>query len=190
MKTLLATILLAAIAAPAAAGPDFVTPSPRPRALAASSGVRDIGPQDDILFAFDSHALTSAAQQQLASVAAWLKTHPRYQIVLEGYTDSSGFQVYNEDLATRRAAIARSHLISLGVPASRIVLVVYGEVAARAPLDPLSRRVVMYATEQSPAAVATASLDRKQALRAVWSERDNALFSEQRTKRPEVVSRR
>jgi outer membrane protein OmpA-like peptidoglycan-associated protein len=190
MKTLLATILLAAVAAPAAAGPDFVTPSPRPRALAASSGVRDIGPQDDILFGFDSHALTSASQQQLASAAAWLKTHPRYRIVLEGYTDSSGFQVYNEDLATRRAAMARSHLISLGVSSDRIILVVYGEVGARGPVDPLSRRVVMYATDRSPSEISTVSLDRKRALRAVWVERDNALISEQRSTRPEVVSRR
>jgi outer membrane protein OmpA-like peptidoglycan-associated protein len=189
MKTLLATILLAAVAAPAAAGPDFVTPSPQPRPLAASSGVRDIGPQDDILFGFDSHALTPAAQQQLASVAAWMKTHPRHRLVLEGYTDSSGFRVYNEDLATRRAATARSHLIGLGVPSQRIVLVVYGEVGARGTVDPLSRRVVLYATDRSPSEIATASLDRKRALSAVWVERD-ALISEQRATRPEVVSRR
>lgn len=190
MKTLLATLLLAAIAAPAAAGPDFTTPSPRPRPLAASSGVRDIGPQDDILFALDSHALTAEGQQALASAAAWMKAHPRHQLVLEGYTDSSGFRVYNEDLATRRAAIARNHLISLGVPSQRIVLVVYGELGARGPIDPLSRRVVMYATDRSPSQIATASLDRKRALSAVWVDRGDALISEKRTIRPEVISQR
>jgi outer membrane protein OmpA-like peptidoglycan-associated protein len=189
MKTLLATILLAAVAAPAAAGPDFVTPSPRPRALAASAGVREIGPQDDILFGTDSAALTPASQQQLASVAAWMKTHPNHRLVLEGYTDSSGFRVYNEDLATRRAAMARNHLISLGVPSQRIVLVVYGEVGARGAVDPLSRRVVLYATDRSPSEIATASLDRKRALSAVWVDRE-ALISERRATRPEVVSRR
>lgn len=190
MKTLLATLLLAAIAAPAVAGPDFVTPSPRPRPLAASSGVRDIGPQDDILFALDSATLTTDAQQSLASAAAWMKAHPRHQLVLEGYTDSSGFRIYNEDLATRRAAIARNHLISLGVPSQRIVLVVYGEMGARGMLDPLSRRVVMYATDRSPGQIASASLDRKRALSAVWVDRGDALISEKRTIRPEVISRR
>jgi len=186
MKTLLATCVIVGMAAPAVAGPDFVTPSPRPRELAASSGVREVTPLDDILFEFDSDALSPAAQQKLDSVAAWLKRHPRYRMVLEGYTDGSGYRFYNEDLATRRAAIARNHLISLGVPPGRIVMVVYGEAAAHAQLDPLGRRVVMYATDQAPRAIAMASLDRKRALSAVWVDRDT-LFSERRADRGVIV---
>jgi outer membrane protein OmpA-like peptidoglycan-associated protein len=189
MKTLLATIVLAALAAPAVAGPDFVTPNHKPRELAASGGAREVAPSDDILFDVDSHALSSTALQQLASTAAWMKRHPRYRLVLEGYTDGSGLPFYNEDLATRRAALTRNHLIALGVPTDRIVMVVYGEAAARAQLDPLSRRVVLYATQLSPQQIAAASIDRKRALSTVWVERD-ALFTQQRSPRPvQVVTR-
>ena len=189
MKTMLATFALvaaAASAAPAVAGPDFVTPSPRPRELAASRGVRDVPPSDDIQFDFDSHALSPTAQQQLASAATWMKRHPRHRLVLEGYTDGSGYRVYNEDLATRRAAMARNHLIALGVPAGRIILVVYGETAARAWDDPLGRRVVFYATDRSPTEIATASLDRKGALSAVWISQ-GTLFTHRREPQPRVI---
>jgi outer membrane protein OmpA-like peptidoglycan-associated protein len=189
MKTLLATLLLAAVAAPAVAGPDFVTPNPRPKELAASSGAREVAPLDDILFDLDSHALSPLAQQQLASAAAWMKRHPRFRLVLEGYTDGSGFHFYNEDLATRRAAIARNHLIGLGVPSHRIVIVVYGEAAARAQVDASARRVVFYATELSPREIATASIDRKRALSAVWVERDT-LFSQERRPQRVIVGER
>jgi outer membrane protein OmpA-like peptidoglycan-associated protein len=187
MKTLLATLVLAA-ATPAAAGPDFVTPTPPPRALAASDGATQITPMDDILFASDADALSPLAQQQLASAAAWLKQHPRYRLVLEGHTDAAGQPYYNEDLATRRAAHARAHLIALGVPSDRIIVVVYGEVAARATRDPLARRVVLYATHLPPRAIAAASLDRKRALSAVWVEQD-ALYRQERTPRTLVGTR-
>jgi outer membrane protein OmpA-like peptidoglycan-associated protein len=189
MKTLLATLVLAAAAAaPAAAGPDFVTPTPRPRALAASDGVTQIAPMDDVMFESDSDALTPLAQQQLASAAAWLQQNPRYRLVLEGYTDAAGQPFYNEDLATRRAAHARAHLIARGVPSHRLIVVVYGEAAARATRDPLARRVVLYATHLPPRTIAAASLDRKRALSAVWVEQDT-LYTQERTPRTLVGTR-
>ncbi|HSK03610.1 MAG TPA: OmpA family protein [Kofleriaceae bacterium] len=188
MKTLLATLVLAAAATPAAAGPDFVTSTPRPRALAASDGVTQIAPMDDVLFESDADALSPLAQQQLASAAAWLERNPRYRLVLEGYTDAAGQPFYNEDLATRRAAHARAHLITLGVPSHRIIIVVYGEAAARASRDPLARRVVLYATHLPPRTIAAASLDRKRALSAVWVEQ-GTLYTQERTPRTLVGER-
>jgi outer membrane protein OmpA-like peptidoglycan-associated protein len=189
MKILMTTFALVVAAAPAMAGPDFVTPNPRPRALAASSGVREVAPMDDILFDFDSDALSAVAWQQLGSAATWLKHHPDFHLVLEGYTDGSGYRFYNEDLATRRAAAARRHLIGLGVPSARIVIVVYGEAASRAQQDALERRVVLYATDQTPKEIATASIARKHALSAVWVERDT-LFSQRRAVQPVLVGTR
>jgi len=189
MKTLLATILLAAAVAPAAAGPDFVSQSPRPRALAASSGTREVAPADDILFDLDSHALSPMAQDRLASAATWLKRHPGYRLVLEGYTDGSGSRLYNEDLATSRAAAARNRLIALGVPADRIVIVVFGEATASVAIDALSRRVVFYATDRAPREVALASMQHKRALSAIWVDR-NVLFNEHRTPERTLVGSR
>lgn len=179
MKTLLATLLLAAAVAPAAAGPDFVSSSHRPRPLAASSGTREVAPADDILFDLDSHTLSPMAQDRLTAAATWLKSHPRYRLVLEGYTDGTGSRAYNEDLATSRAAAARNYLRVRGVPTDRIVIVVFGESAASAPVDSLSRRVVFYATDRPARAVALASMQHKRALSAVWVD-GNVLFNEHR----------
>jgi hypothetical protein len=193
MKTLLASLALAIAAGPAVAGPDFVTPNPRPRALAPSDSTREIAPFDDIAFDYDSHALTPLAQQQLASAASWMKRHPRFRLVIEGYTDSSGSAVYNEDLATRRAAIARNHLIALGVPGDRLLLVIYGEAAAHPRVEPIDRRVILYATDRPAREIAERSVDRKGALGAVWTVK-GTLYTEARTgrraERTEVVGRR
>lgn len=188
MKTLLATLALAAAATPAAAGPDFVTPTPHPRALAASDGINQIAPMDDVLFESDSDVLSPFAADRLATAAAWLQQNPRYRLVLEGYTDAAGQPFYNEDLATRRAVNARAHLIALGVPSHRIIVVVYGEAAARATRDPLARRVVLYATHLPPRTIAAASLDRKRALSAVWVEQ-GTLYTQERTPRTLVGER-
>ena len=146
MTILLASLVLVAAVASAVAGPDFLTPDPRPRPLAASDSARQIAPFDDLIFEYDSDALTSAALRQLDTAVAWMKRHPRYRLVLEGYTDSSGRAAYNEDLATRRAATVRDHLVALGVPSDRLLLVIYGEAAAHRRVHPLDRRVVLYAT--------------------------------------------
>src|SRR5262249_35927626 len=111
---------------------------------------------------------------------------PTYRLVLEGYTDGSGYAFYNEDLATSRAAAARDYLISLGVPPYRLIVVVYGETAAPAQYDALSRRVVFYATDRGPREIALASLEKKHALSAVWV-RQGTLFSERRAAQPRVL---
>lgn len=189
MKTLLVTLLLAAATAPAVAGPDFVTPTPRPHPLAASSGTREIAPLDDILFEQDSSALSDEGRQQLAEAAAWVKARPRYRLVLEGYTDASGPRTYNEDLATSRAAAARAHLVALGVPARRLQIIVFGEAASRAQSDSLSRRVVVYATDRPARAVAIASIQHKRALSSVWVD-GQELVSESRAPARVIVGSR
>lgn len=187
MKTLLASILVAALAAPAVAGPDFTSRSPRAHSLAASPASSEIGPLDDIVFATNSTALFESSNAQIESAARWLKKHDGHKIVLEGYADSVGLDVYNEDLATRRAFVVRQHLIARGVPADRIIMVVYGEEGAYGGEDPLDRRVVMYATKLEPQQIARASIDRKNARSAAWIQ-GKALFTE--TKARTVISTR
>jgi outer membrane protein OmpA-like peptidoglycan-associated protein len=189
MKTLLATLLLAATAASAAAGPDFVSRNPRPHPLAASSGTSEVGPADDLLFDLGSHTLSPQALERLTAAAAWAKLHPGYRLVLEGYTDGSGSRVFNEDLATTRAVAARNYLMVRGVPADRIVIVVFGEATATARIDSLSRRVVFYATDRAPREIAIASMQHKRALSAVWVDR-NVLFNERRAPERTLVGSR
>lgn len=186
MKTLLASLLIAAAASPALAGPDFVSKTPRPQEHAASNGTAQIDPVDDVVFTHNSEALIPSAISQIDRAAQWLKANPRHRIVLEGYASSLGAQVYNEDLATRRADLVRNHLIGQGISSDRIVLVIYGETGARPGGFPLDRRVVMWATEQPVAAIIDASEQRRNALSAIWTERGR-LFVDRpaaRAKRP------
>lgn len=146
MRILLLASLLS-VSAPAAAGPDFGTPNPEPRASAASDGRGELGPFDDVVFEYNSHALLPAAQEQLATAAKWQRAHKDYRLVLEGYADSSGRAQYNAELAERRATLVRNHLIALGVPPDQLIVVVYGEAVSRRGAHPLDRRVVLYATK-------------------------------------------
>ncbi|HET7504359.1 MAG TPA: OmpA family protein [Kofleriaceae bacterium] len=154
-------------AGPALAGPDFVT-ADRSQPLAASDARSVQQPLDDIVFALDSAALLPAAQVQLADAARWLSVHPGHRMVLEGYADSSGPAIYNQDLATRRVEIARNHLVACGVPSDRIVIAVFGEVLAHPRPDPLDRRVILFATEAPVAQVVAGELDRE-AIELSWS---------------------
>lgn len=179
MKSLL---IVCALATPAFAGPDLTTHSPKAKPLAASSGTREIGPLDDVVFAHDSATLSDADFTQIAAAARWLNKHEDQRVVLEGYADSTGYFVYNEDLSTRRAFMVRQQLIANGVAPDRIIVAVYGELAALGGANPLDRRVVMYATKLSPRNVSAASLDKKLALSVTWTQ-GGALFTESRGKR-------
>lgn len=177
MRAAVVAGMLAGLVAPAAAGPDFITPDRR-HVLAASDAQGEAQPMDDIVFAHDSAALLPTAQAQIASAARWLAVHPEHRLVVEGYTDSSGPAAYNEDLAARRAMIVRNRLIGNGVAADRIVLAVFGENTARRRIDVLDRRVIMFASAAPLARVVSAELDRD-AIELVWT-RDGTRFRETR----------
>ena len=188
MKTLIAAFLGCLVAAPAAAGPDFTSHSPRAHSLSASPASTEIGPLDDVIFATNSTRLTDAAITQIATAARWLRKNPGQRIVVEGYADSIGFEVYNEDLATRRADVVRQSLIGNGVSPDRIITVVYGEHVAIGGEHPLDRRVVMYATKLAPQQIASASFRHRDALSATWTN-GKALFTETRAKRTVIGTR-
>lgn len=150
MKSFLASLLLvAAVAVPAAAGPDFGAPTPHGKALTASDADRQILPSDDVLFENGSYTLTSTALQRLKVAAKWMKKNPMVRLVIEGHTNSAGTTGYNQSLALERANIVRSHLIALGVPQRRLVTVVYGESEAEASPASTDRRVMLIATRES-----------------------------------------
>jgi outer membrane protein OmpA-like peptidoglycan-associated protein len=178
MKLTLASLLLA-ISIPAAASPDFESRTPRGSALAASDGTRPIMPQDDVTFTHASSRLSESAAAQVDTAARWLRAHPGVTAVIEGYADHTGGFTYNEDLAAHRAQAVRARLIANRIPSDRIVVVTFGEEFADPGGNSLDRRAIIYATTWSPRAVVAASLDRKQALSATWTER-NAIFSQSR----------
>jgi peptidoglycan-associated lipoprotein len=85
------------------------------------------GPLTDIHFAYDSFDLEPEARQTLKQNAAWLESHPDAHVEIEGHCDDRGTVEYNLALGTKRAAAVKSYLESLGISASRITTVSYGE---------------------------------------------------------------
>jgi len=175
MKTkrglVLGSLLLSSAALADTAAPDFVGTAVRPHidpTLVASSGTNPIEPGDVVPFTHDNAALFDSSYAQVDRAALWLKVHPRQKIVLEGHTDKTGSDVYNDDLANRRIDAVRRRLIADGIPSDRIVMLTYGE---RAMLEnPAERRVRMYATTLSPQAV-IASTPRDSGIVAQWTDR-------------------
>lgn len=191
MKAAVLSPALAALlaAGTAFAGPDFATPDrDRARPLAATEAHSDQVPTDELEFRYDSSALLPAAQQQLAVAAAWLARNPSYRLVVEGHADRAGTADYNQMLATRRAEIARSHLIAIGVAADRIVVAVYGENRAREAPAPraIDRRVVLLASKAPVAALVSAQLD-ADAIEVSWIQ-DDSVFRETRGISPVAMS--
>jgi len=80
----------------------------------------------DIHFEYDSSDLSSMAKMVLKEKAAWLKTN-YVSVTIEGHCDDRGTTEYNLALGERRASTAKSYLINLGVAASRLDTISYGE---------------------------------------------------------------
>ena len=88
---------------------------------------RDMFENDDVQFEFDSAKLSMDAQDILRRKAEWLKENPRAKIIIEGHCDERGTNEYNLALGDRRAFSAKSFLVDLGIAASRLTTVSYGE---------------------------------------------------------------
>ncbi|MCK5099738.1 MAG: peptidoglycan-associated lipoprotein Pal [Desulfobacteraceae bacterium] len=87
----------------------------------------------DIHFEYDSSELSSMAKTMLKEKAEWLKTNYSTAVTIEGHCDERGTTEYNLALGDRRAATAKSYLINLGIAASRLNTISYGE---EQPKDP------------------------------------------------------
>jgi peptidoglycan-associated lipoprotein len=85
-----------------------------------------------IYFEFDSSALLFEAQEILKQKAAYLRQNPNVRITIEGHCDERGTNEYNLALGDRRANSAKSFLVDLGISASRMTTISYGE---ERPLD-------------------------------------------------------
>ena len=83
--------------------------------------------QNNIYFEFDKSRLTPMAQDTLMRHAAWLRENPDVTVTIEGHADERGTNEYNLALGDRRADSAKDFLVDLGIPASRLTTISYGE---------------------------------------------------------------
>lgn len=73
-----------------------------------------------ILFGTDSSTVSSAAAQNLYTVARNLQQYPNTIVEVIGHTDSTGRAQYNQELSERRARAVASLLVQGGVQNNRI----------------------------------------------------------------------
>ena len=75
----------------------------------------------------DSYALKPDAQEELKSMANVLNNYPDTKIKVDGHTDSTGSESYNQSLSERRAKSVSGYLRSLGISIDRITEQGFGE---------------------------------------------------------------
>ena len=80
-----------------------------------------------ILFRIDSSELQPAARTNIESLARILNKYPDTNILVEGDTDNTGTNEYNQLLSERRARAVANYQMSLSVARSRISTVGLGE---------------------------------------------------------------
>jgi peptidoglycan-associated lipoprotein len=80
-----------------------------------------------VYFDFDRSAIRDDQRSILLANADWLKANPDYVVEIGGHCDERGTTEYNLALGDRRANSVKDYLVSLGVSASRLEIVSYGE---------------------------------------------------------------
>ena len=82
---------------------------------------------DRVFFAFDSSIIPAKGQSTLDKQAAWLKSNPGVNVIVEGHCDERGTREYNLALGERRAEAVKKYLVSSGVSSGRIQTTSYGK---------------------------------------------------------------
>ena len=80
-----------------------------------------------VYFDFDKFDIKPEYRTVLKHNAMMLKKYPMMRVLLAGHTDSRGTSEYNLALGERRARAVQDYLIVLGVPATQLEIVSYGE---------------------------------------------------------------
>ena len=81
----------------------------------------------DVLFDVDKATLRPGARERLARVAGILLSHRGLNINVEGHTDSTGSDSYNQRLSEARAASVRDYLVSSGIQPGVVGTAGFGE---------------------------------------------------------------
>ena len=75
---------------------------------------------DDVLFDFEQSSLRAEAHSTVEKAAAYLESNPERTALVEGHTDHTGDDDYNQTLSQARSESIKDALVSLGISESRI----------------------------------------------------------------------
>jgi outer membrane protein OmpA-like peptidoglycan-associated protein len=100
----------------------------------------------EVFFDFDSAQLKQGGRRELERVADVLNKYRKTTIRVEGHTDQTGPEQYNQQLSERRAQAVKDALIQMGVIKERIEAVGYGETQPISSSPAQNRRVELFIT--------------------------------------------
>ena len=81
----------------------------------------------DVLFATNQYNLKPAARESLARIAGIILAYPDLRLEIEGHTDSTGTEEYNQVLSEKRAGTVRDYLVDKGVGIDTVIARGLGE---------------------------------------------------------------
>lgn len=81
----------------------------------------------DVLFDVNQARLKPGSERDLEKIADFLREYPERKALVEGFTDNTGSENYNQVLSEQRANAVRSFLIEEGIRSNRIDARGYGE---------------------------------------------------------------
>ena len=81
----------------------------------------------DVLFDTGSYTLKPGAREKLAKISGILLAYPSLKVQVEGHTDSTGTEEYNQRLSEQRAQSVREYLVAQQVPAAAVTAFGFGE---------------------------------------------------------------
>jgi outer membrane protein OmpA-like peptidoglycan-associated protein len=74
----------------------------------------------DVLFDTGQYTLKPAARERLARISGIVLAYPDLKLQIEGYTDSTGGDEFNQRLSEKRAATVRDYLVNSGVSINNV----------------------------------------------------------------------
>lgn len=81
----------------------------------------------DVLFDVNKADLKPAGVRTVRRLSDFMLQYEDRRVRVEGYTDSTGAESYNQDLSERRAMAVRDALLAEGIARSRVEVIGYGE---------------------------------------------------------------
>ena len=81
----------------------------------------------DVLFDYNKADVKAGGMRIISKLAAFLDKYPERKIQIEGHTDSTGSEAYNQQLSERRAEAVKRALMYEGIKGDRMTTVGYGE---------------------------------------------------------------
>lgn len=81
----------------------------------------------DVLFDTGRADLKPGAARPIEQIAAFLNEHPERKVQVEGFTDNTGSEDFNQELSQKRADAVASAIVQRGIASERVRSLGYGE---------------------------------------------------------------